>query len=236
MKLRPLTGTVVALIMGAATPAAALCVPPTEVTSSAPVNYRYAWFFIESLTHARLGWQEADTAADSPHEVGRLAGLKLAVEDFQCAASLIQTFQGAREPDELTTEGLQASAAGATLAYTTFADGFQRWATALARGGAPALEEAADIKVQNEKAGEFLIHAASAAWFALLKPGAEPALPTDRLSMTRAQRAALREGLRRRFPATGTRDAAKDAHTPNLAAALLDKGLSNPRYKAVDEP
>jgi hypothetical protein len=122
------------------------------------------------------------------------------------------------------------------VAYTTFANGFQRWATALARGGGLPLEEAADLKVQNQKAGEFLIYAASAAWFALLKARADPALPMDRLSMTRAQRAALREGLRRRFPAAGTHDAAKGAHTPDLAAMLLDKGLSNPRYKAVDEP
>ena len=88
------------------------------------------------------------------------------------------------------------------------------------------------MKVQNEKAGEFM---ASAAWFALLKPQADP-LPVDRLIMTRAQRVALRDGLRRRFPAAATHDAAKAAHTPGLAAMVLDRGLSNPRYKAVDEP
>jgi hypothetical protein len=236
MKLSALLLTAVALIIGTPTPAAPFCVPPAEVTSPAPVNYRYAWFFLESLTHARLGWQEAADAADSQHAAASLGSLKLAVEDFQCAASLVQTFQGTRGPDELTTEMLQTSAAGATLAYTTFANGFQRWATALARGGGLPLEEAADFKVQNEKAGEFLIHAASAAWFALLKPRAEPALPLDRLSVTRAQRSALREGLRRRFPAAGTADAAKGAHTPDLAAALLDKGLSNHLYRAVDEP
>jgi hypothetical protein len=109
MKLRPLLPTVVALIMGAPMLAAALCVPPAEVTSPAPVNYRYAWFFIESLKHARLGWQEADSAADSQHAVARLASLKLAVEDFQCAASLVQTFQSTRGPDEPTTGMLQAS-------------------------------------------------------------------------------------------------------------------------------
>ncbi len=235
MRLRPLLLTIVTLILGASRPAAALCVPPAEVTSSAPVNYRYAWFFIESLAHARLGWQEADSAADSQHAVARLASLKLAVEDFQCAASLVQTFQGIRGPDEFTTKALQASADGATLAYTTFTNGFQRWVTALARAGGLPLDEAADLKVQNEKAGEFLIHAASAAWFALLKPRAQAALPMDRLSMTRAERAALREGLRRRFPAASTHDAAKAAHTPDLAAAVLDNGLSNSRYKAVDE-
>jgi hypothetical protein len=206
-----------------------------EVTSSAPVNYRYVWFFIESLTHARLGWQEADSAADSQHAVVRLASFMLAIEDFQCAASLVQTFQGTHGADEHTTEALQASAALAARAYTTFANGLQRWATALAHGRGLPLEEAADVKVENEKAGEFLIHAASTAVFALLKPQAETA-PMDRLSMTRAQRAALREGLRRRFPAASTQDAAKAAHTPDLAAAVLDKGLSNSSYKAVDEP
>jgi len=58
----------------------------------------------------------------------------------------------------------------------------------------------------------------------------------DRLNLTRAQRAALREGLKRRFPAVGT-DAItkKDTHTPDLAANVLYTLLSNPRYKAVDE-
>src|SRR5712691_119801 len=114
-------------------------------------------------------WQEADSAADSQHPAVKLADLKLAVDDFQCAVSLVQTFQDARGPDEYTTRALQTSVVAATAAYKTFATGFQQWATALARGeGGLPLEAAADFKVQNEKAAEFLISAAGTAFFALL--------------------------------------------------------------------
>jgi len=86
-----------------------------EVASAAPeaaVNHRYLWFLIESLAHARLAWQEADDAAESQHPAVQLADLKLAVEDFQCAASLVQTFQSGRGPDEHTTKAIQVSARG----------------------------------------------------------------------------------------------------------------------------
>lgn len=78
------------------TPAAALCIPPVEAANTAPVSYRYAWFLIESLTRASLAWQEADSAADAQDAVTKLAGFKLAIEDFQCAASLVQPFQSTR--------------------------------------------------------------------------------------------------------------------------------------------
>jgi hypothetical protein len=84
---------------------------------------------------------------------------------------LVQTFQDARGPDEYTTRALQTSVAAATAAYTTFATRFQQWVTTLARGeGGLPLEATADFKVQNEKAAEVLIHAAGAAFFALLEP------------------------------------------------------------------
>ena len=227
-------------LMVASTPAAALCMPPVEASSApsgAPVSDRYAWFLIESLAHARLAWEELDNAADSQNAVAQLAGLKLAIEDFQCAASLVQPFQSARGPHKFGPRALRASAALATQAYTTFADVSQRWATTVARGKRLPLDEAADLKVQNEKAGEVLIHAASAAWMALLKDVPEATTPMDRLNLTRAQRVALRDGLKRRSPAAGTHAAiTKDTHTPDLAADVLYTGLSNPRYKAADEP
>jgi hypothetical protein len=228
-----------ALIAVAQNPAAALCIPPMEVTGALPevaVNHRYAWFLIESLRYARTAWQEADNALDSQHPVVKLADLKLAVEDFQCAASLVQTFQGVQGPDEYTTEAIRASAAGATRAYTTFAAGFQRSVTALARSEGLPLEIAADIRVQNQKAGELLIAAAEPAWFALLRPPPDPKALMDRLTLTRDHRAALLEGLKRRgFRAAPNTDS-PDTHSPHLAAAVLYKGLSNPQYKAVDEP
>jgi hypothetical protein len=221
------------------TPAAALCIPPVDVTSAtveATVAHRYAWFLIESLSRARLAWEEADRGAESHNAVVRLASLKLAIEDLECAASLVQIFQGTpRGSDEFTTEGVQVSAEAATWAYATFASSFKRWATALARGEGLPLDEAADVKVQNEKAAELLIHAVTPAWFALLKPPPDRTKPADRLSITRAQRTALREGLRRRFPTAGTQAVEEGAHSPDLAAKLLDKGLSNPRYKAADD-
>jgi hypothetical protein len=81
---------------------------------------------------------------------------KLAVEDFQCAASLVQKFQSTREPEDPTAQALGVSADAAHLAYVTFANNFQHMATALARGQALRLEEAADLKVENEKAAEWL--------------------------------------------------------------------------------
>jgi len=88
-----------ALIAVAHTPAAALCMPPMEVAGAAPeaaINHRYVWFLVESLAHARLGWQEADSGADSQNPAVRLADLKLAVDDFQCAVSLVQTYSMSR--------------------------------------------------------------------------------------------------------------------------------------------
>jgi len=227
------------LVLVTAESAAALCMSPMEVASAAPevaANHRYAWFLIESLAHARLAWQEADDAADSQHPAVQLADLKLAVEDFQCAASLVQTFQSARGPDEYTTKAIQVSARAATAAYTTFATGFQRWATARAHGEGLPLEAAADFKVQNEKAGELLIHAAGAAWFALLKQPPDSTTPMDRLALTRAHRAALLEGLKSRSFRSEPDIHSSDTHTPDLAAAILYKGLSSPEYKAADEP
>jgi len=142
--------TAVALIVGASTSSEARCKQPVEVTTQASVSYRYVWFFIESLTHPRVAWQEVDLGADSHNAVVRLANFKLAVEDFQCAASLVQPFQGSRVADALTTEAIQVSAGAATLAYTTFANSFQRWATAFSRGEGLSVEEAADLKIQNE--------------------------------------------------------------------------------------
>jgi hypothetical protein len=227
------------LIVAAPTPAAALCMPPMEVAGEAPeaaINHRYVWFLLESLAHARIGWQEADSAADSQHPAVQLADLKLAVEDFQCAASLIQRFQSGRGPDEHTTKAIQVSALAATAAYTTFATGFQRWATARAHGEGLPLEAAADFKVQNEKAAEFLIHAAASAWFALLKLQPDSNTPMDRLTLTRAHRAALLEGLKSRSFRSEPDIHSPDTHTPDLAAAVLYKGLSSPKYKAADEP
>ena len=147
----------------APTTAMALCGPPVGVTDVGPASHRYAWFFVESLAHARLAWQEADSAGDSQNPVVKLAGLKLAVE---CAAPLVQPFQDTRTSDEFTA----TSAACAALAYTTFARVFQRWAMAVGRGERLTVDEAANLKVENEKAAELLIHAASAAisGFALL--------------------------------------------------------------------
>src|SRR4030095_3497566 len=93
-----------------------------------------------------------------PDSVVRLASFKLAIEDFQCAASLVQTFKGTpQRSDKPTTEELvQKSASAAPLAYTMFASGFQRWATALARGEGLPLREAEEIKAQNGWAGRSL--------------------------------------------------------------------------------
>jgi hypothetical protein len=58
------------------TPAAALCIPPVDVTSAtveATVAHRYAWFLIESLSRARLAWEEADRGAESHNAVVRLS-------------------------------------------------------------------------------------------------------------------------------------------------------------------
>jgi len=227
------------LIAVAETPAAALCLPPTEMAGAAPelaVNHRYVWFFIESLARARIAWQEADSAADSQNPAFKLARLKLADEDFQCAASLVQQFEGLQGPDRFTTETMQTSATAATRAYTGFATGVQRWATALARGKGLPLEAAADVRVQNEKAGELLITAVAPAWFALLKPPPDPKALANRLTITRAQRAALLEGLGRRGFRSAPNADSPDTHTPDLAAAVLYKGLANPQYKALDEP
>jgi hypothetical protein len=228
------------LIAVAHTPAAALCMPPMEVAGAAPeaaaINHRYVWFLIESLGHARLGWQEADGGADSQNPAVRLADLKLAVDDFRCAVTLVETFRAARGPDEYTTRAVQTSATAASAAYKAFATGFQQWVTALSRGqaGLP-LEAAAEFKVQNEKAAEFLIHAASAAFFALLKPSPDSKTPMDRLTLTRADRAALMEGLTRHgFRAAP--DQSPDTHSPDLAAAVLYHGLSSSQYTAFDEP
>jgi len=189
-----------------------------EVASAAPevaANHRYV----------RLAWQETDEAADSQHPVVQLADLKLAVEDFQCAASLVQTFQSGRGPDEHTTKAIQVNALAATAAYTTFATGFQRWATDRANGEGVPLEAAADLKVQNESV-----------WFALLKLQPDSNTPMDRLTLTRAHRAALLEGLKRRSFRSEPDIHSPDTHTPDLAAAVLYKGLSSPKYKAADEP
>jgi len=220
---------VTTLIAAAPTPSAVLCLLPMEVASAAPevaANHRYV----------RLAWRETDEAADSQHPVVQLADLKLAVEDFQCAASLVQTFQSARGTDEHTTKAIQISALAATSAYTTFAIGFQRWATARAHGEGVPLEAAADFKVQNEKAGELLIHAAVSVWFAFLKLQRDSNTPMDRLTLTRAHRAALLEGLKRRSFRSEPDIHSPDTHAPDLAAAVLYKGLSSPKYKAADEP
>jgi hypothetical protein len=221
------------------TRAAALCGEPMETygTPGLAVNHQYMWFLIESLARARIAWQEADSSADSTNPAVRLANLKLAVEDFQCAASLVQKFQTISGPDQDTGRtGVQTSARAATLAYTTFATGFQRWVTAMARGqGTLPLEAAADFKVQNEKASEILIHAMTAGWLSLLK-AAPNSQTMDRLTLTRDQRAALLEGLKRRRFRPDPDLQSPDAHSPEFAAALLYRGLSNPKFKAVDEP
>jgi hypothetical protein len=226
-------------IWAATATAASLCMPPVEVAGAAPevaVNHRYVWFLIESLAHAHLAWQKADDAVDSQHPAVQLADLKLAVEDFQCAASLVQTFQSARGPDGHTTKAIHVSATAATAAYKAFATGFQRWATALGHGEGLTLEAAADLKIQNEKAGELLIHAAAAAWFSLLEPPPDSKTPMDRLSLTRAHCAALLEGLKRRGFRSKPDLHSPDTHTPALAAVVLYKGLSSPEYKAFDDP
>lgn len=234
-KLASLVLIASALIVAAAHPSTALCLPPAETTTGGS-SYRYAWFFVESLSHAHLAWQEADGAADSAHPVIKLSQLKLAVEDFQCAASLIEPFQSTRGPDEFTTNAIQTSATSATNAYTAFAMVFHRWATKSGRGERVSVDEAADLKVQNEKAGEMVIHAASTAGFALLKSQENPQARMDRLDLTRAERSALLEGLVRRFPLAGKLNVTKDTHSPDLAAEVLHKLLSNPRYKTADEP
>src|SRR5262249_44840858 len=40
----------------------------------------------------------------------------------------------------------------------------------------------------------------------------------------------------RGFPTANTREAAKEDHSPDLAAKILHAGLSNASYKAADEP
>jgi len=210
----------------------ALCGPPIGATDAAPAGHRYVWFFIESLAHARLAWEEVDSSADSQNPVVRLARLKLAVEDFQCAEALVQVFHDTRSLDKLTT----TSAKGAALAYKIFARGAHRWATALARGERLTIEEAANLKVENEKAAEFLLHSTTAAGFALLKGQSDSAKPMDQLTLTRTQRTTLREALKSRFPTVGNQTISENTHPPDLAAELLNKLLSNPRYKAADEP
>jgi hypothetical protein len=227
------------LIVVAQVPATAPCLTPIEAnaTPAMAVNHQYVWFLVESLAHARIGWQEADSGADSPNPAVRLADLKLAVDDFQCAASLVQRFQAISGPDEYTAKAIQVSALAATSAYTTFATGFQQWMTAIVRGqGGLPLEAAADFKVHNEKAGEFLIQASTAAWFSLFKAAPDSQTPMDRLTLTRDQRTALLEGLKRRRFRPDPDQQSPDTHTPDLAAALLYQGLSNPKFKSVDEP
>jgi hypothetical protein len=226
------------LVVVAQTPAAALCLSPIEAsaTQAIAVNHQYVWFLVESLAHGRIGWQEVDSAADSPNPAVRLANLKLAVEDFQCAASLVQRFQAVSGPDNSTTKAIQLSALAARSAYTTFATGFQQWVTAIVRGQGLPLEAAADFKVQNEKAGEYLIQSSTAAWFSLLKATPDSQTPMDRLTLTRDQRTALLEGLKLRRFRPDPDQQSPDTHTPDLAAALLHQGLANPKFKSVDEP
>jgi len=156
-------------MVATANPATAFCISRAEVTDAGSASHRYVWFLVESSSHARIAWQEADDAADSPHPVTKLSQLKLAVEDFQCAASLVESFQSTRGSDEFTTKAIQTSAGGATEAYTAFATVFHRWATVSRRGGAMSIDEASDLTVQNEKAGELLIQATTSAGVALLK-------------------------------------------------------------------
>jgi len=208
------------------------------------VSYRYAWVFIESLQYARLAWQEADSAGNSQDAVSKLAGYKLAAEDFECAATLVRPFQDARTSNEFTTTALQASAKLAAQAYVEFAVAALKLATALRAGvrlGVRlSLDEAADIRISTEKAGEGLIRAAKGVVFALLKPTPDP-IPMDRWSLTRNQRAALSEGLKRRFPAAlltdpkGSLDK-PETHSPDLAAALLHGYLTKSEAKAIDDP
>jgi hypothetical protein len=215
--------------------AEALCMPPVAVTETAPTAHRYAWFFVESLARASLAWKEADQAADAKDAVSKLAGYKLAVEDFECAASLLQRFMSPREPVETATGMVGVSAESATLAYEMFAKNFQRLTSALAQGRVLQLEEAADFKVQNEKAAEWLIHAPAPAGFSLLKPQRDSTTPMDTLVLTRAERRALLNELRRRFPTSRVQTIGKGDHSPELAAKILDKFLSNPLYKSIDQ-
>jgi len=209
--------------------------PPVAVADTAPTAHRYAWFFIESLAHASLAWKGADEAADARDMVSKLAGYKLAVEEFQCAASLLQTFRSSREPEDMTAKMLKVSAEAATLAYEMFAKNFQRLASALAQGRVFQLEEAADFKVQNEKAAEWLLQAPVLTGYSLLKDPPDSATPMDRLVLTRSQRRALLAELRRRFPTSQVQTIGKDDHSPELAAKILDKFLTNPRYKSADQ-
>jgi hypothetical protein len=233
---RAAAGLAALFIIVAPTTAAALCIPPVEAMDlkpEVPVSYRYAWYLIESWKQASLAWREV---SDTDEPIAHLAHLKLAVEDFHCARSLVLRFQGIGGDSEHTTKGLELSVLGTATATKTFADSRQWLVERWERGETPSLKEAADLKVEVEKAGELLIRAFTGTMAALLDArGGDPKAPMDRLVLTGAQRAALLKGLQSRFPDVGT-PAIMKGHTPDLSAELLYRLLSNPRYKATDEP
>ena len=69
MKRTRLLLTALAWMVATANPATAFCISRAEVTDAGSASYRYVWFLVESSSHARIAWQEADDAADSPHPV-----------------------------------------------------------------------------------------------------------------------------------------------------------------------
>ena len=93
-----------------------------------------------------------------------------------------------------------------------------------------SIDEASDLTVQNEKAGELLIQATTSAGVALLKVQENPQSHMDRLNLTRTERSELLKGLVRRFPISGKLAVTKDTHSPELAAELLHNDSASGTY------
>lgn len=229
------------------TDVAALCLPTHafNIPETAPANYRYTRGLIESLTY---GKQAADrmrtatgddampaTVAELVVKAGmKLAEMRLANDDFRCAASIVKAYENVVAQDQLATEALRTSASAANLVFTTIADINDEIIAVMIEGRQFTVTEIAERKVRFTKAWEMIGPVVATAGHGLVKLH-ETDHSKNRLALTRKERDALLDELRRRFGPVVNRGIQDDSHPTEAGALLLYRFLANRQWRAADE-
>jgi hypothetical protein len=230
------------------TDVAALCLPTHNLNlpEIAPANYRYTRALIESLTYGKQAADRMRTATDDdamPATVAelvvkagmKLAEMRLANDDFRCAASIVKAYENvvvAR--DQLATELMRESASAAYLVFTTIADIYDEIIAVMIEARQSTVTEIAERKVRFTKAWELIGPVVATASHGLVKLH-ETDPSKNRLALTRKERGALLDELKRHFGPVVNRGIQDDSHPTEAGALLLYRFLSNRQWKAADE-
>jgi hypothetical protein len=232
-----------ALVFSHADQGFAACMP-REVAKNDP--YQYTLTLVATFGYASSGRGRSTTDPSKAVPEERLSAvkkmmveLKLAIQDYECAASLVNPYMDSED------EAIRISARGANTAYVTLAMVDAKTVTdfrLLLDGESPQtgvgsrLEAVANDEVLIDETWKLLPAASVAVLHALVGIGAKEDEPITHLRISGSQRQTILRALKDLFPTTELERGMQAGQLPlELAAAALYHFVADAKWRSAGE-